>query len=102
MIESVTASGPECPDPAQLTLFEAGSREIDAITDSLSNDQTVLPDNLHNRSPTFSADQTQSKSVFNKEQQVLASSLHRKSRELVKKSIENKYEPDDILKHEQS
>ena len=87
-MKTILGDKPEVPDPCQINLFdfctdksepdstlvpEVSSQTIDAMIRSPTCEQPVDPENGKN---------------LNFNQKVLASSLHRKSRELVRKSIE--------------
>ena len=93
--------GPETPDPVQLELFDTISNsgpepkpQTAKPADSLSND-------LHIRSPTEDLPVTPENGrnfELNEAQKSFASSLHGKSRELVKKSIEIKNSENDLAR----
>lgn len=81
-------NGPETPDPTQLDLFGTGTSDIETVnnsTDSIEGSQPIKP---LIRSPTDSAVPCQfmfGRTVeLNEAQQKMVSSLHDKSRELVR------------------
>ena len=96
---NITAAGPETPDPTQLDLFhldcrnaETQKHSADSAIFSLSNEPLI-------RSPTDDGYQVQpengKKFELNETQRSFASSLHRKSRELVQKSRDKQNEIND-------
>ena len=91
-MKTIIGERPEVPRPAQLNLFE---EPVHVETVKNSTDSTVSvttnDDDLRIRSPTGGAPIV-TKDLLNESSQLLASSLLRKSRELVKKSREKKLE----------
>ena len=88
-MKTIIGERPEVPQPAQLNLFEERAHVEPAKN---STDSTGIPSSNDNdlriRSPTIEVPIVM-KDELNESSQLLASSLHRKSRELVKKSREN-------------
>ncbi len=87
-MKTILGDKPEVPDPCQINLF-------DFCTDKSEPDRSMLSEvcsqtiDVMIRSPTCEQPvEPKNGKNLNFNQKVLASSLHRKSRELVKKSIE--------------
>ncbi|MEI7723450.1 MAG: hypothetical protein WCK09_00240 [Bacteroidota bacterium] len=90
----IISKGPELPDPSQLDLFAIGAQEADPVKNSTVSAESSQANEPLIRSPTFNAQVTPE----NGKNFDHASSLHRKSRELVKKSYEMKLADNDLAR----
>jgi hypothetical protein len=93
-------SGPETPDPTQLDLFGTGLKETETANCSPDSANDSQQNEVLIRSPTGDQVYSENGKIFelNEVQKGFASSLHRKSRELVSNSIKLRKEENDLAR----
>ena len=91
-MNSIIQSGPDIPDPTQLTLFDTEVKDAETVQNSTDSAHYSLSTEPLIRSPTYPDEmvllENGKKFELNHFQKILAGSLLRKSRELVRRSKE--------------